>query len=69
MSAHQVVPTVQSETPNRWREAIRERWRMTLLSAWTRDGGTEDAVVAACSRKVVFARQKNRRLRSNMGCD
>ena len=69
MSVHQVVPTAQAQTPDRWREAIRERWRMTLLSAWERDENAEGAVLVACARKVAFVRQKPRRLRNNAGCE
>lgn len=68
MCVHQAVPAVQSETPERWREAIRERWRMTLLSAWEQDGSAENGVVAACARKAVFVRQKPRMLRGNTRC-
>lgn len=69
MSVHQVVSTAQAQTPDRSRETIRERWRMTLLSARERDECAENAMLAACAKKAAFVRQKPRMLRSNAGCE
>lgn len=68
MCVHQAVPTTQAGTTDRWREAVRERWRITLLSAWERDRVAVDGAVTACSRKVAFLRQKVRLTRANAGC-
>ncbi|MFH7810748.1 MULTISPECIES: hypothetical protein [Acetobacter] len=65
MHLHQVVQTTQVKTSDRWREAVRERWRITLLSAWERDALVEGSTVRACSPQVVFLRQKPRMLRNN----
>ena len=69
MSVHQVVSTAQAQTPDRSRETIRERWRMTLLSARERDECAENAMLVACANKASFVRLKPRMLRSNAWCE
>lgn len=68
MHIHQVVQATQAKTSDRWREAVRERWRVTLLSAWERDALVEDGTARACSPQVVFLRQKPRMLRNSAAC-
>lgn len=68
MNVHQRVQAAPVETSERWREAIRERWRVTLLSAWERDRPTTEGHDAACSKKIAFMRQKARLSRGNTGC-
>ncbi len=63
MHVQHTVPTAQAETSDRWREAVRERWRTTLLSAWARDTAVADGAVTACSTRIAFLRQKPRMAR------
>ncbi|MDE7548591.1 hypothetical protein PY793_11430 [Acetobacter fabarum] len=68
MHIHQVVQTTQAKTSDRWREAVRERWRITLLSAWERDALVEEGGVRTCTPQVAFLRQKPRMLRNTATC-
>ncbi|WP_338333539.1 hypothetical protein [Acetobacter sp. LMG 32666] len=68
MYGHQAVQTAQAETANRWREAVRERWRITLLSAWERETLMADGKAPLHIQKTVFLKQKARMTRCNAGC-
>lgn len=68
MYVHQAAQTTQAETSDRWREAVRERWRVTLLSAWERDAGAANGMVASHGQKVIFLRPKTRLNRNQPSC-
>ena len=68
MYGHQAVQTAQAETSNRWREAVRQRWRITLPSAWEREALIVEGAVTSRPPKVAFLKQKARMTRNNVSC-
>lgn len=68
MNVHQIVRIAQAKTSDHWREAVRERWRTTLLSAWERDATSAEGGLTACSKKGAFLRQKPRMNRNLALC-
>lgn len=58
MYVHQVAQTTQADASSRWREAVRERWRVTLLSAWERDSAQNVDATEEKPQAFVFLRPK-----------